>query len=328
MKIKKNISIFVFLALALSGCGTNSSSVAEPISDSFGSVTSAMDVTMSETQIEVTEGNEGAIDSAQETPTEGITENTTEETTVMTVELDAYPTTDEILACIDAEENKLYWCAETPDYSGTMDIQPVETPDAGNFASDLSDILGDGYSISESLEATNTVIITPDGANPDMETILSALSQLTGTEYVEIGPEEIYATQYVPALNGYDVDAEGFFYGGERAGEGVTGSYVSVSENGEIAVHNPLVLCGTATAIDTSALVTPEAAETICRGYYESLMESRVTVITDITLGYYYSEDEESLLPAWVCEMTFYMSENGHSDSILMDAQTGELLRK
>lgn len=237
-----------------------------------------------------------------------------------------YPSTEEILACIDSGESKLYWCAETPDYSGTMDIQPVEIPDMGDFAANLSDILGDGYSISDS--STNTVTITPDGSEPDMETILSALSQLTGTEYAEIAPEEIYVAEYVPALNGYGVDAEGFFFGGERAGEGVMGSYVSVFENGEITVHTPLVLCSTATAIDTSALVAPEAVETICRAYYENLMEGRVTVITDVTLGYYYSEDDNSLRPAWQCDMTFYMSENGHNDSVLMDAQTGELLRK
>lgn len=241
-------------------------------------------------------------------------------------DISGYPSTEEILACIDAGESKLYWCAETPDYSGTMDIQPIETPDAGNFASDLSDILGDGYSISESSEGINTITITPDGADPDMETVLSALSQLTGTEYVEINPEEIYAAEYVPALNGYGVDAEGYPYGSD--GDYFVGSSVCVGTDGVVSVVEPVVLSGTAETIDTSELVTPETVETICQGYYENYGIPSSVVVTDITLGYYYSGTEQKLLPAWQCETTLYMSENGHSDSVLLDAQTGELLRK
>ncbi len=122
---------------------------------------------------------------------------------------DAYPSTEEIMTYVDAGEGKLYWCAASPVYSGTFEMPSVEIPDTADFSAQLSEMLGKTYQAEEEVE--HVIRIHLDVAEPDIGFVLSVLSQLTGTEYAEIDPEEIYTAQYVPEFNGYPVDDEGFF---------------------------------------------------------------------------------------------------------------------
>ncbi len=318
MRIKKKLFVItaICLSLAFSGCERESSETAAD-----ASTAEAMDTAASETE------NIAALNSDREIPKENPAKDEKEEEEQSAAQTpDAYPSMEEIMSLVNAGDSKLYWCAETPAYSGIMEIPPVDIPDTAAFTEQLSEMLGGTYRTVECSE--HVIRLIPDGTEPDDESLLSALSRLTGTEYAGIEPEEIYAAQYVPEFNGYPVDDEGFSYGGARAGEGVMGSYIAVSEDGEITIFNPLIVKAAARTVDAAELVTPETVKTICRTYYENPSMLFVVVITDITLQYYYSESEESLLPAWRCEMTFYASENGHGDSILLDAQTGELLRK
>jgi hypothetical protein len=96
-----------------------------------------------------------------------------------------------------------------------------------------------------------------------------------------------------------------------------------VTDNGRITIVNPLILTDETETVNISDLVTAETVETVCRAYYEA---NEVTVFTDMTLEYYYTDGK--LQPAWVCDFTFYRDENGLQDSAMVDAQTGELIRK
>lgn len=252
---------------------------------------------------------------------------TQEDTSTVSTE---FPTTEEILSCLDAEENRMYWTATMPELSGTIDVLTVKTLSEEAVVSELLEKLKGKYSVAEDAEETEITEINliPLDAGTDVEAVLKALSQLTGINYTEIEPEEFYAAQYVPVWNGYAVDAEGIAYGGERAGDVVTGSYVAIKDDGEITICRPLLLVGTAKTLDTADLITPDMVEMICEANYESDMGGAcVTIITDLSLGYYYSDTEEALLPAWRIKKTFYRSQTGHNKSVLMDAETGELLR-
>ncbi len=315
MKIRKKHIVITALCLFLifSGCRAEPPAAEMPAPDNSAPAASAVDAAFPKIQTE-----------QADTPPENAVQEEANQTAVETT--DAYPSTEEIMSRVNAGESKLYWCAETPAYSGIMEIPPVEIPDTEDFTEQLSEMLGRTYRTADSSE--HIIRLVPDGTEVDEESLLSTLSRLTGTEYAKIEPEEIYTTQYVPEFNGYPVDDEGFSYGGNRAGDIVPGSYVGVSENGEISIFNPLIVNAAARTVDTKELVTPETVETICRAYYENQIGPFVIIIKDIALEYYYSDLEESLLPAWRCEMNFYVTENGHDDSVLLDAQTGELLRE
>lgn len=299
MKETAMILTAICLSLSLSGCGIQQTVTAAPAPDDSGSIASAMDA--------------AAVQESQTEPP------------------DEYPSKEEILSRVRARENKLYWCTEMPAYSGPIALPAVTTPDLETAAARLSELLDGTYQVAKSDESSGTIDAEPAGAGADPDVLLSALSRITGMEYIGISPEEIYTAQYVPAVNGYLVDDEGFSYAADRSGEIVLGSYVGVYEDGTISILNPLILEESpAKTVDSAELITPARAKTLCREYYESedLGIPFVAMIRDISLEYYYSESEGRLLPAWRCEMTFYVTENGHDDSIMIDAQTGELLRK
>lgn len=319
MSRKKIISVVLACLLVLStGCSQKSDEIPN------------VNIELPNNDIVVSEQTEEV--SQQETQSGEIIEpesEKVEETTVPELvfpTLDTHPSTEEILACIDAGESKLYWMAEISEYSETIDILSVETSDIKTFGTELSELLGTTYTLSYNAELAYTIQLIPSSSNSEMETLLGAMSQITGMEYTEVVPPENYVTMYVPTVNGYCVDDEGYFYSGARAGEGEMGSYVAVSEDGTVDVLFPLILSGSVETVNTVDLVTPETVKTICQEYYKSTGLPRVTVITNISLIYYYSENQ--LLPAWRCDMTMYMSENGHANNVMLDAQTGELVRK
>lgn len=246
--------------------------------------------------------------------------------------LSAFPTTEEILSCLDAEESRMYWTAAMPELSGTIDVLTVKRLSVETVASELSEILKGKYTVSVSEHAEDEealeINITPLEADANVEAVLTAMTQLTGMDYAEGEPEESFAAQYVPVWNGYTVDAEGIAYGGERAGDVVVGSFVAIFDDGNIMICQPLLLVGTAKTLDASELVAPDMVEMICEANYESGMGGAcVTIITNLSLGYYYSDTEEALLPAWQGKKTFYRSQTGHNETFLMDAETGEMLR-
>ena len=313
------VSIAICLALLFTGCGSNPASVSESTTNSFGTVTDTKDDVTPEVQVSQ-EANASELGTSQPEISE------TPEVEVTSVEKEPYPEVEEILTYINNGESKMYWCADTPSYTGTMDIQPVTIPDENDFTSELSNILGEKYNVSVNTEVSGIITVSSADGSSNTSEILSALSQVTGTEYTSITPEEIYTEEYVPVLNGYSVDAEGCFPSG--GANPIPGPCVCVLANGKVDIRNPLIMSGEKKSIDISELVSPETVKTICKGYYESQIDGYVAIIERIDLEYYYSESGKSILPAWYCEMTFYRDENGHSDSILVDAQTGELLRK
>lgn len=309
MKTKKKLVILIALCLSLafSGCGTKPvAPAAEPDRSDSDPDTVAPEAQIGQTAPEnaaKTKGSQTAVETS-----------------------DAYPSAEKIKACLDAGGSKLFWCAETPEYSGTIKIPAVEVPDATAFSEQLAGMVIGLYQV----ERTENYVIemTPGRAGPDLDGLLNALMNLTDVFYHETTPEEIYKIQFVPYFNQYPIDAEGFHIAG-ASDDYVPGSYLGVSEDENITIFNPLIIAETpARTVDASELVTPEEVEMVCRAYYENPLMPFVTIIKSIALEYYYSKSEESLLPAWRCEMSFYASENGHDDSILLDAQTGELLRK
>lgn len=317
-KNKTVVIAIIYLSLTFCGCATESPVTSAEIPSSSSSIVVTTDTAAPATQIgnpDVTTEKKDFICSGQ-----GISMETAAETP------DAQPSTEEIMDLVEAKENRLFWCTKIPAYSGIIKIPSIEIPDTAEFSAQLSELLGEAYRFTRT--DGSLIELTPNEVEPDIEALLSVLPRITGTPYVEITPEEIYVAQYVPELNGYPVDEEGFFYSGDQDGDYVPGSYVGVSESGEITIFHPFIVKASARSINATELVTPETVEMVCRAYYESLPGPFVTVITNIKLEYYYSESEESLLPAWRCEMTFYATKNGHNDSILLDAQTGELLRK
>lgn len=238
----------------------------------------------------------------------------------VSTDVTGYPSIDEILAAIDADTHTLYWLADAPDISGTIDIWTVEQPDMDSFWSNLSTVVGDSYSIGGD-KVVGSLHLIPNDSSVGIDVLLDAMEQVTGLSYIQVDSLEGYTSGYVPQINGVSLDAVG--YSSDNNGGYFAGTYIGVTENGQVTIVNPLILTAETETVNISELVTVEAVETVCRAYYEA---NFVTVFTAMSMEYYYADGQ--LLPAWVCDYTFYMDENGHQDSVMLDAQTGELIRK
>lgn len=296
------LSTIICLIFTLSSCGAKHSTSDVQTSD------------MSNMTIEDTSGDIDKVVSVD-----------TDEAADAQLALDKYPSTAEVLACIDAGESRLYWCAEKPETFDTFTIAPILTLEEEDFTSQLSTILGEGYTISLNTEVTG-ILVASNGTTTDDTEVLSALSELTGMKYTQIDSDEQYISRYVPEWSGICVDAEGYPYG--STGDYCPGIYVGVQADGSVYINRSAILGEGQKQIDPTTFVTPDTVKQLCQGYYENYGIPSAVVVTEIAPGCYYSEAEKSLLPAWVCATTLYMSENGHNDSVLIDAQTGELLRK
>jgi hypothetical protein len=196
----------------------------------------------------------------------------------------------------------------------------VEQPDMDSFWAKLSPLVGDSYSTGGDKLKTSLQLI-PNDSSGQIDDLLAAVEQVTGLSYVQVETLDGFVSGYVPQLNGVSLDAVGYptyIDGGYFAG-----TYIGVTDNGRITIVNPLILTDETETVNISDLVTAETVETVCRAYYEA---NEVTVFTDMTLEYYYTDGK--LQPAWVCDFTFYRDENGLQDSAMVDAQTGELIRK
>ena len=236
---------------------------------------------------------------------------------------DPYPTPDEIRAVIDAGESRLYWLASPPELHASVAVYAVNTPDMDDFGADFSEIVGPDCALSEA-ESASSITVTAGDPETATAKALDALSRITGISYVAVEAEDEWSDfKYAPELDGYCVDSIGYPYGD---GEWSPGTYLGVAENGQMTVSNPLILEAESKSVQSASLISPETVQTICTAYFENYGLPTVVVVENISLVYYYSDQQ--LLPAWKCELTRFMSENGHPDSIMLDAQTGELLRK
>jgi hypothetical protein len=308
------IGMTLCLSLTLSACGAEPSAAESATPNTFGTAVSTEELVTPETveePVEDIEMDSTAPDSAFYETTE------VADTAPETVE---YPSTEEILADINAGTYTLYWLADAPDISGTIDIQTVEQPDMDSFWAKLSPLVGDSYSTGGDKLKTSLQLI-PNDSSGQIDDLLAAVEQVTGLSYVQVETPDGYVSGYVPQLNGVNLDAVG--YPTYIDGGYFSGTYIGVTDNGQITIVNPLILTDETETVNISDLVTAETVETVCRAYYEA---NEVTVFTDMTLEYYYADGK--LQPAWVCDFTFYRDENGLQDSAMVDAQTGELIRK
>lgn len=237
--------------------------------------------------------------------------------------IEKYPTKEEILDCINAGDSKLVWLASPPELHESVAVYAVNTPDMDDFGADFSEIVGPDCALSEA-ESASSITVTAGDPETATAKALDALSRITGMSYVAVKAEDEWSDfKYAPELDGYCVDSIGYPYGD---GEWSPGTYLGVAENGQMTVSNPLILEAESKSVQSASLISPETVQTICTAYFENYGLPTVVVVENISLVYYYSDQQ--LLPAWKCELTRFMSENGHPDSIMLDAQTGELLRK
>ena len=149
---KRILIVSIIMALLLSGCGSDVTVTSGPagnadselISDTFGAELST-DSVVSDEKTDSAEFEQSMPDDNEISASDGETTSTTETLSpsneASAPALDVYPSTDEILSCIDAGESKLYWVATAPSYSGVMDTLPVETPYEDDFAAELSHML-------------------------------------------------------------------------------------------------------------------------------------------------------------------------------------------
>lgn len=309
----KNKFLSVILAMAffmanLFGCGTASSDAAEVTAsgETFG-ITASQENT-SGNQADDTQKTE---DNRSEATDDGEGGSTTE-----------YPTTDDILATIDAGESKVYWIADAYEATGTLDVINVDIFEPNALWEKVSDLLGTGYSAQD----ITTVGFSIVSENLRTDEVINTLTETTGMEYTEISAGDEFATKYVPMVNGYSVDEEGYSSGSN--GDYIAGSYIGFNGNGVAFVCMPLHMGSVQETVNASELISMQNVEALCTAYYENYGIPSVVVIESVELVYYYSSTNQQLRPAWVCQTTAYMSKNGHGDSVLIDAITGELLRK
>lgn len=263
------------------------------------------------------------------------------------VPLDDYPTNEEISAYIEAGDTKLYWLVSPPIYSGYIDVHTVEALSMEEFwhgleksffseAHAIDDVNNlEFHQITYSLDGAEYVIkiddtsitIVPTMYDSALEkSLIDALEQLTGTQYVETAPIEdadVIDTRYVQALNEYHIDDTGYSL---EADVWNPGSCMDIWKDGTIFISYPLIVEETIQSVEVTDLVSVDTVEEILQAYYKTYDTPSVAVVCDIALEYYYMNQE--LRPAWRCTRTMYMSSENHQDTQLVDAQTGEIIRK
>lgn len=262
------------------------------------------------------------------------------------------PAEDEIRAMLERGEGGVYWAVDENDFARS---EPVTVYSASPFVGDLWDALFSEVQVvsQEKFDdvANRTVLI--DGqeykvtasaleiafyrmpARPALlepETLLPALSGLTGTEWAEAPPREGQgSTKYLCRVDGLWIDDNGYF-------EGETlyrGPSVDMSDP-NIGICVTLTLGAAGESIAASDLTGPELVEAVCTAYDRSALskfQSQFVMVYDSAeLRYYYEGKQGKLLPAFAVYGTdHYLADEGrlvaYPTSMLIDARTGEIVR-
>lgn len=255
-------------------------------------------------------------------PYAGTTETVQEDSLKIPVENEAieWPTAEEISATIAAEQVEVYWLADAVQAPEQMTCYSATALDMEAFWETLNEKMPRATGRVES----GTLSIF-NGAE-QIETILEELSNATGAAFVETSVTEENTTiqcRYAQAVDGVVLDTEGYMPGGAEV---IPGTRVDVYENGRVSIQNPLCVGQKTRTLRKADLMDTEEIQALCRIYYESYGLPCVTVVTGLGLVYYSADGE--LRPAWSLEETWYLSENGHITSQMLDGQTGEYLRQ
>lgn len=249
------------------------------------------------------------------TDTEDSLEVSTDEETV------EWPTAEEIRATIDAEQVEVYWLADVMPMPEQITCYSIAALDLEAFW----DTLGEEIQNATGWVESGTLSIS--GGSEQIQTILDALSDATGTAFTEISVADDDTTiqhRYAQTVNGVILDTEGYTPGGGV--EVIPGTKVDVYKDGRVSIQNPQLLEEQSQTLSKEDLMRPEDARALCTSYYQSYGLPCVTVVTGLELVYYDAGGE--LLPAWRFDTTWYPSENGHITSQMVDGQTGEYLRQ
>ncbi len=262
------------------------------------------------------------------------------------------PTRDEIRAMLASGRGGVYWAVDEEDFARS---KPVTVYSVSPFEGRLWDALFSEVQVvsQENFEdaANRTVLI--DGqefkaaafpleiefykmpARPALlepETLLPALSGLTGAEWSEAPPREGQeSTKYLCQVDGLFIDESGYF-----AGETLyCGPSVDMSDS-KIGICVTLTLGAAEGSIEASDLMGPEFVQAVCTAYEQSVLDEfkiqYVVVYESVELRYYYEGSQRRLLPAFVVTGTnHYLDDEGrliaYPTSMLIDAQTGAIVR-
>lgn len=307
-----NVMMAVCLVLTLVGCDTTMSAT-----------TSSVEMMEDYASIDL---HNSAVQNTNPSITDVVQSDFVEETDVAevpdTTDTTEYPSIESILATIDDGQSRVYWVANDYEVPGSLNVISVNTSDMNDVWASISGILGVDYFAQDVL--TSGFSITSD--NLDVNAVINALTQSTGMEYVETTNGIEFSSKYVPTIDGYCVDSEGYSSGNN--GDYVAGSYVGIRDNSSVYVSMPISVNTVQDTVDASDLISLQNVEALCSAYYENYGIPSVVVVESVELGYYYSNANQQLRPAWICQTTSYMSSNGHADSVMIDAITGEMLRK
>lgn len=260
---------------------------------------------------------------------------------------DGYPTTEEILSILDNGEGKVFWLADDPDIPNACIIPDAESADAEDVWDDIFDavfvsaditgesnnegrqIMFDWNSQSWTAEiSAKSITLSADSAieNGVLDDLVKAISGYTNMSAAEVDASESDGekSRYIFAYGGIALDEYGY---STESDVWISESKISVLTDGGILISNPVIVKDSSETIDSDTLVTMDAVKQICETYYTQMAEGvpSVCVITNVELVYYYADGQ--LLPAWRLTGTQYMSKNGHDLSVLIDAQTGKMIR-
>lgn len=231
-----------------------------------------------------------------------------------------WPDAEKIRATIAAEDAEVYWLAEGVSAPEHVTCYSVSELDLAAFWDELSQKLPTAAG-----QITSGTLSVSGGAE-QIQTILDALQEATGTAFTEVSlADDDAACQccYAQTIDGLHLDTEGYVADKTSV---IPGSLVAVYEDGRVSVQTPLCPGQTFRTLERTELISPEEAQTLCTFYYQSYGLPCVTVVTGLELVYYHVDGE--LRPAWRFDETWYPSENGHLKSQMIDAQTGEYLRQ